>query len=82
MRFYLSLSLLYLIYSTSFGQNVIYVDHDAAGLNNGSTWVHAYNNLQNAINNSSSGQEIWVAQGIYFPSEDKDGNTNPLDPAR
>ncbi len=43
-----------------------YVKIDAAGLNDGSSWENAYNNLNDAISNTSSG-EIWVATGTYRP---------------
>ena len=46
---------------------VIYVDADAAGANNGSSWANAYNFLQDALAVVSSGCEIRVAQGIYKP---------------
>jgi len=47
----------------------IYVDVDASGANDGSSWTDAYNYLQDALTVSSSGDEIWVAQGIYKPDQ-------------
>jgi len=44
-----------------------YVDDTANGDNNGSSWEHAYNDLQSALAASSSGYEIWVATGVYTP---------------
>ena len=46
---------------------IIYVDADATGANNGSSWGNAYTYLQNALRSASSGDEIRVAQGIYKP---------------
>ncbi|KPL23605.1 MAG: hypothetical protein AMJ75_05755 [Phycisphaerae bacterium SM1_79] len=49
---------------------VIYVDGDANGLNNGSSWSDAYNYLQDALadaNTSAKPVEIHVAEGIYTP---------------
>ena len=49
---------------------VIYVDDDAAGSNDGSSWENAYTFLQDAItdaNDSNKPVEIRVAQGIYQP---------------
>ncbi|MCP4260916.1 MAG: hypothetical protein GY774_25910 [Planctomycetes bacterium] len=48
---------------------IIYVDADAGGVNNGSSWADAYNFLQDALIVAEAGDEIWVAQGIYKPNE-------------
>ncbi|MGA1979599.1 MAG: right-handed parallel beta-helix repeat-containing protein [Sedimentisphaerales bacterium] len=50
--------------------NIIYVDANAAGANNGLTWEDAYKYLQNAITVAEPNFEIWVAQGTYRPDED------------
>ena len=52
--------------------NVIYVDNDAAGANDGSNWENAYTYLQEALayaNTADKPVEIRVAQGIYRPNE-------------
>jgi hypothetical protein len=49
------------------------VDAGAAGANDGSSWVDAFNYLQDALVTASAGDEILVAQGIYTPTQ------NPLD---
>lgn len=44
------------------------VDLNATGTPvDGSTWARAYRHLQDALALSSSGDEIWVAQGTYTP---------------
>lgn len=48
----------------------LYVDDDAAGLNNGSSWLDAYKYLQDALEVAKSGDDIRVAQGTYKPDED------------
>jgi len=48
---------------------IIYVDDDAAGANDGSSWEDAYNYLQDALTAAWSGDEIRVAQGIYKPDQ-------------
>ena len=47
----------------------IYVDADAGGANDGSSWTDAYRCLQNGLAAAWSGDEIRVAQGIYKPDE-------------
>ena len=44
------------------------VDVNATGANNGTSWANAYVNLQDAINNTPSGNQIWVAAGTYMPT--------------
>lgn len=45
----------------------VYVNQNATGLNNGSSWNNAYVNLDDALESSSS-DDIWVATGTYFPA--------------
>jgi Chlamydia polymorphic membrane protein (Chlamydia_PMP) repeat len=47
-------------------QAIVYVDKDRPG-GNGTSWVQAYRTLENAINNTFSGQEFWIAEGTYTP---------------
>ncbi|MFH1371892.1 MAG: right-handed parallel beta-helix repeat-containing protein [Planctomycetota bacterium] len=53
-----------------FWNQIIYVDHNATGLNNGLSWEHAYLDLQAALDRASIEvySEIWVAAGTYKPS--------------
>ncbi|MHC4721096.1 MAG: right-handed parallel beta-helix repeat-containing protein [Planctomycetota bacterium] len=55
---------------------IIYVDENAAGANNGTSWLNAFVDLQEGLAIAQSGDEIWVAQGTYYPSE----LTDPCDP--
>jgi parallel beta-helix repeat protein len=46
---------------------LIYVDVNATGANNGSSWADAYKYLQDALVAAGPNNVIWVAQGTYKP---------------
>jgi len=72
-RIWLAISvLLSVTLCTTVPAKTIYVDADAAGANNGSSWQNAYVYLQEALaaaNLSEKPVEIRVAQGVYRPNQ-------------
>ena len=54
-----------LLVATTFSQRTVYVDIDATGTDNGTSWANAYNDPQDAFNNSNRGDNIWIAEGTY-----------------
>lgn len=58
---------------------IIYVDANATGLNNGSSWKNAYSSLNSVINLCSKCQEvkeIWLKEGTYKPTIFNDRNSS------
>ena len=47
--------------------NIIFVDKDASGAFDGTSWTNAYKILQNALDAAVSGDQVWVAEGAYYP---------------
>ena len=56
-------------------QSQTFVKHDATGNNDGSSWDNAFTSLDNALQSSNSGDQIWVAAGTYKPG----GSTPSVD---
>ncbi len=49
--------------------NIVYVNINADGTGDGSSWAHATTQLQAAINGSpTNGGQVWVAKGTYQPA--------------
>jgi hypothetical protein len=50
----------------------IYVDSNATGVSDGSSWADAYTDLQSALAVASGGSEVWVAASTYYPTTSTD----------
>ena len=51
---------------------ILLVDSSATGSNNGTSWTDAYVSLEDTIDESIPGDEIWVAAGTYKPTSGSD----------
>lgn len=49
--------------------STIYVDTNARGTNDGSSWKNAFKNLQDGLAVAVPGREVRVAQGVYTPDQ-------------
>ncbi|MBE0661051.1 MAG: T9SS type A sorting domain-containing protein [Bacteroidales bacterium] len=61
---------------------IFYVNDDAPGSNDGTSWTDAFTSFQSALDVATSGHQIWVAAGTYKPSYDYGLNIAPPDTAR
>ena len=54
-----------------YGGDIIYVDADANGFNNGTSWLDAYEDLQDALHTARTCgcEQIWVAKQTYKPTD-------------
>lgn len=65
-NFIFSISAVLFCFSVS--ASTIYVNLNATGANDGTSWTDAFVDLQDAIALSVFGDDVWVAQGTYKPT--------------
>ncbi len=53
-------------------QNRYYVQAAATGANTGTSWSDAFADLQAALQLAVAGDEVWVAEGVYYPTDATD----------
>lgn len=68
---------LFSLFTLQLTYSQIYVDNNAPGLNDGTSWATAYTDLQDAItdaNGTPGADDIYVAEGTYLPATTADRN--------
>lgn len=54
---------------TGFSQTIRYVNANAVGSNDGTSWANAFTKLQDALAAATSGDQLWVAANTYYPDD-------------
>lgn len=58
------------IFTLGLSAQTVFVDADATGSGDGTTWADAFTNLNDAITASAAGSSLWIADGTYvIPAE-------------
>lgn len=64
----------FLLVSSFLFSQITYVNLEAEGNNDGSSWENAYTDLRIALQNTTEG-EVWIAEGTYLPTLEDNQNT-------
>ncbi len=72
MRLLSLLIALFLAAPSALAQQVLFVDADARGSGDGTSWADAFPDLQEALAVAAAGDEVWVAESTYFPTDTAD----------
>jgi subtilisin-like proprotein convertase family protein len=67
--------------ATNVTNNIFYVNKDATGANNGTSWTDAFTDPSEVVlsPNVSDGDTVWVAAGTYYPVFDENADPTPSD---
>ncbi|WP_417354156.1 T9SS type A sorting domain-containing protein [Flavobacterium sp.] len=71
-KFHLLFLFLVLSFTPIYGQTVRYVKEVASGTGDGSSWINASSDIQAMINLSETGDQVWIAEGVYKPERSPD----------
>lgn len=63
----------FIIYNFSFNPTTVFVDENATGANDGSSWADAFTTLQDADASVAPNDNVWVAAGTYKPVDKTSG---------
>lgn len=62
-----------MILSSGADAKTLYVNGKVKASGKGNNWASAFKYLRDALDNSSSGDQIFVAKGVYYPDDGKSG---------
>ncbi|MBN1924590.1 MAG: hypothetical protein JW798_02035 [Prolixibacteraceae bacterium] len=71
-KFITLISIILLTFLKIASASTIFVDCNATGANNGTSWANAYTNLQTALGTATTGDQVWIAAGTYKPGTTRD----------
>lgn len=62
-----SIAWLILMCTCQANAGTVFVNVNAIGANNGSSWNDAFVHFQDALTAATAADDIWIAKGVYYP---------------